>query len=731
MGEERFTFGLIVDWPDPNSMYQGTLLKGIRSFAAEHDVNIVTLVVGRLSASENNENGRELLYDFMENDRLFSGFILFSSPLSTLCGTDRLYEKVKASTTLPMVSMAIELPGMPAVLIDNRAGFSDLIEHMVVHHGYTDIAYISGPEKNDEAAERLNTVRTTLSRHNLRLPDSHLFFGDFTVTAGFEAIRCFLDERNIQPEAVICANDYMGMGAWEELGNRGIIIPDDIAVTGFDDLKISDAFDLPLTTVRQPLFTQGYCAAEKLYRMVLGQSHERITMLPSEPVFRYSCGCDNEAVRTFSNVESNNQKMDGKIAGEYREMIGTAVRASITSGDDGPLMRCWHKITRSALRNRMKQSVLINFLHSVRQEYEHNGDQSGAKTLFSTHTDRMQLITTEAYIQSDALGRMRNTIFSEITISRIENLGSDLDNSLDMEQRLNSINWFFQDTEIHNCYLSLFTNLSYEKEGTSKLVFCRKDGQEIRVMEQEAYYPSQQMIDSRFLPKNRFELLVELLYDPKSAYGMIILDMKDVRFSFYEMLRTRFSAVIHDSLNRQLLKDAIQKLEDLSLTDELTGLYNRRGFFTMSEQQLRYCRREEEPYAVYYIDMDGLKTVNDRLGHDEGDSLIRMTADILRESFRTTDIIARMGGDEFAVFAPKAGKKNARVIADRIAANTGDMNRKAGLPYPVSMSIGVCFSTKHQSADISTALDQMLKSADSSMYTSKNQKKRLATGSVI
>jgi diguanylate cyclase (GGDEF)-like protein len=92
-----------------------------------------------------------------------------------------------------------------------------------------------------------------------------------------------------------------------------------------------------------------------------------------------------------------------------------------------------------------------------------------------------------------------------------------------------------------------------------------------------------------------------------------------------------------------------EQLRLLSLTDDLTGLYNRRGFLALAQQQTRVARRDQKPMLVISADLDGLKDINDTFGHQQGDAAIAETAHILRESFRKSDVIARIGGDEFAV----------------------------------------------------------------------------------
>lgn len=133
--------------------------------------------------------------------------------------------------------------------------------------------------------------------------------------------------------------------------------------------------------------------------------------------------------------------------------------------------------------------------------------------------------------------------------------------------------------------------------------------------------------------------------------------------------------------------EAAAELRMLSLTDVLTGLYNRRGFFLQAEQIYKLARRKRTKSAVIFADIDGLKRVNDELGHDAGDRLIRDAAFVFRESFRQADVVARLGGDEFAAYT--LDDEQPHVILQRIQANLRAFNLMQERPYAVSISAGV------------------------------------------
>ena len=174
-------------------------------------------------------------------------------------------------------------------------------------------------------------------------------------------------------------------------------------------------------------------------------------------------------------------------------------------------------------------------------------------------------------------------------------------------------------------------------------------------------------------------------------------------------------AYLRDVTERKQMEE---KLETMSIVDELTGLYNRRGFFAFCEEQLKLAERTGKGMELLFIDLDKMKWINDTLGHKEGDAALMEVAEILRETFRKSDIIGRMGGDEFAILVVEAAGASTEPLKTRLQ-ETADRHR--GLrekQYDISLSVGVaCFSPERP-----TSLDELIIRADQLMYEDKRQK---------
>jgi diguanylate cyclase (GGDEF)-like protein len=159
------------------------------------------------------------------------------------------------------------------------------------------------------------------------------------------------------------------------------------------------------------------------------------------------------------------------------------------------------------------------------------------------------------------------------------------------------------------------------------------------------------------------------------------------------------------------------ELGNLALTDELTGLYNRRGFMALAERQLKLGRRSGRGMLLFIMDVDHLKQINDSFGHSEGDRALKLTANVLEETFRDSDVVARLGGDEFAVLAVEAAGYSEPTIETRLFESLKSISAEPSR-YEVSLCLGVArFDPRNR-----VSIEELMAKADRSMYEQKRQR---------
>jgi two-component system cell cycle response regulator len=211
------------------------------------------------------------------------------------------------------------------------------------------------------------------------------------------------------------------------------------------------------------------------------------------------------------------------------------------------------------------------------------------------------------------------------------------------------------------------------------------------------------------------ELAIEAVREGAQDY--LVKDQVDgnllVRAIIYAIERQRLVAQ---------LETAREEAQRLTLIDDLTGLYNRRGFFTLSEQQWKLADRKNRKLVLLYCDLDNLKILNDNYGHLMGDQALIAVARLLKATFRESDIIARMGGDEFAILAIEAETDGDRMI-NRLSEKLDKLSESEDLDLPLSLSSGYA----HYDPEYPKSIEEVLGEADTHMYRQKDARKKGST----
>ncbi|MEE9523905.1 MAG: diguanylate cyclase [Thermodesulfovibrionales bacterium] len=181
------------------------------------------------------------------------------------------------------------------------------------------------------------------------------------------------------------------------------------------------------------------------------------------------------------------------------------------------------------------------------------------------------------------------------------------------------------------------------------------------------------------------------------------------------------TVISKDITELKLMED---KLQSLAITDDLTGIYNRRGFFTLINQQMKMAIRRKRGLFIVYADVDKLKGINDSYGHSDGDQALIDAANVLKETYRDSDVIARIGGDEFVVVPIETTEDKFENITDRLKEKVVMFNDSGLRRYKLSMSIGVAYFDPESPATV----DELLHEADKLMYMCKSKKSKREAG---
>ena len=270
---ERKTIGVFAS--QVGRAWGSEFIAGVTEAAEANNVNVVHFIGGPISPVLQEDKTSLGLYDLAKPDQ-FDGLIL-TADVAYGVHADDLALVRKLYGSLPIVTQSVDVPGASMFIPNNTEGMRAVLRHLIEEHGYKRIAFIRGIQGQIDAEQRFQAYQDELKAHNLRFDEDLVVDGDYTTESGRAAIRTLLDERKLRFQAVVAANDSMAFGALEALQQRGVRVPDDVAVTGFDDLREAQATGVPLTTVRQSFYTAGKHALEALLKRINGDTVPRTT----------------------------------------------------------------------------------------------------------------------------------------------------------------------------------------------------------------------------------------------------------------------------------------------------------------------------------------------------------------------------------------------------------------------------------------------------------------------
>jgi len=220
--------------------------------------------------------------------------------------------------------------------------------------------------------------------------------------------------------------------------------------------------------------------------------------------------------------------------------------------------------------------------------------------------------------------------------------------------------------------------------------------------------------------------LTKKIKESNPGTKVVVMTGFSVAFSYDKAMEAGASDFINKPFTLQELlarMKILNKQDDIltwAITDDLTGIYNRKGFYALASHLMKIAKRSKQGIFLLYADIDGMKGINDNYGHKEGDLILTETANLLSRNYRESDIVARVGGDEFVVFPAGTAGDAPRLISDRLEKNLKLYNEQSGLKHRISLSWGTAFFEPESPCSIEDLLEQ----ADKAMYEMKKNKNK-------
>jgi DNA-binding LacI/PurR family transcriptional regulator/signal transduction histidine kinase len=564
---------------------------GIINATEEEDVNLICFPGGNLRPTQ--EAPANVIYN-LASDQNVDGLVISASSLASFIELEDFQAFCARYRPLPMVNLAATLEGIPAVLVDNYQGIRDVVTHLVDVHNCRRIAFIPGPLGNAEAHERYRAYTDALDDYGIPFdPDLVAPPGDWNPPSGSHAIHVLLDQRGMQFDAVVTANDRMATGVLETLQARGMIVPDDVIVTGFDDSEEAWFLTPPLTTVRQPMREHFRQATKMVLAQIRGESVPEQVTIPVKLVVRQSCGClDPRVMQTAVTPVTT---------------MGSTFEEALTARRDEILREMSHVMADSAaclppgwaarlldefavgMEKKSADGFLLTLDRALRQVIAAGSNVADWREVLAVmrryvlpHLDHEELLWAEYLCQKAnvMIGEVARRIDMRQAWQKMEqarllgNTEAALITSFDVARLMDVLVERLPTLDIPSCYLSLYEDPA-APDGWARLILAYKEQERVTLKADGLRFPSWHLMPERFWPRERrYHLVVEPLYFRDKQLGFAVFEAGTRDGDVYEMLRRGLSSALQGALLVRRVQEnsaELMRRERLSALGQLTA----------------------------------------------------------------------------------------------------------------------------------------------------------------
>jgi len=649
MSERRYRVAIIIDYI--TSEYSNLLLDGIKTACKEQNIELLIMPIGEIHNLQDSFGYQNLAVTGLLKNSNVDGIIFATGTQMHFATKPELSSYIKSYKTLPCVSISVEIPGIPSIVVESEKAYKELIEHLIKAQKCKKFGVMGVRSNSSEVRARTRIIKTTLEENGIDIKDVFFWKANFDYSSTMNELNVYYEEsQSFDFDCIICLNDEMAFATIDFCKKHNLNIPDDVVITGFDDID-RDKLAIPtLSTINQRIYDQGYESAIIVKNMIDGITVPKKTVVDSLAILRQSTNRhnfnhkDNEFLAVDHNWEEEN----------YGNYAATE----------------WYQ--------KKSQMFQINRFYSEMQ-YDMSQEQLRRRLNNDAKSFGVQALAIVLY---DSPIEM-SAPFDYFTVPKKAELFTAFD------------------------YVTGFDSNKQDE----KIIFN----------------PSKKILPDNILHFDGEGDYVLSLYHNTLQYGYIVLRRGDYDIAIYDLLSKIFSTIISSVHSFALVNNEHTKfqqeynrLDIIANTDELTGLYNRRGLYELGQTTLKYAKAMNQVGLIVYSDMDGLKKINDVYGHEAGDRAILAESIIFKGNFRSNDIISRIGGDEFVMICPGLTKEAFERIRKQIDDDCRMWSETSHAQYVLSVSMG-CI--EYPNEKVGYQLTPLLSEADALLYMEKRRKK--------
>lgn len=615
-----------------NDEYLEFALEGIKNRAEKDDIDLFVFLDYTSYDKTDADICGELNILNLPKLKNFDGVLLLGNTLNT-AGENMILHKKILEENIPSLCLEYKLDGINCIRTENINGMKELVEHMITVHDVKDIFWVGGPSDNEESIARYQAVKEVMEEHGLTVDPEKQFEGCWSFAIVEEKMPGIIAGMDKLPDVFMCANDSMALGVCIVLENAGIKVPNDVKVTGFDNLMSGNYFSPMLTSVDRGWETRSYQAMDRLIEIMNGASEIEDKVYDSKFDKGESCGC---------SMGDEGAQLQRKA-----RMLAFQIPVERTIFD-------WHliKIDESVVNVKTIDEIHESFAELFDREHDYEGN--------------------DYYIclDSDFADSMERDVKR-----KVEGYSENIDVIYGMENG----------ETIPRCAISvddLVPNYNPNSKGTEMYVFA---------------------------PLH--------MADECLGYYVTKNYVKTIKDFYFNSLTRHVAAGLVKARQNIKLEKLNKILAENSVRDELTGLYNRMGYEKIAIPYLDELRRTKKKSVIMVADINKMKVINDKYGHLQGDTAIKIVASVIKASIPTEWKAVRYGGDEYVIIGEQLDSEDMEVIKKEIIDKAKRVSEDLKLPFNLSVSIGYVVID----SDNNLQNEEYFRMADEAMYEMKQE----------
>lgn len=752
-GKERITIGVLVG--GIMDYFTIGICRGVAQMARTFDVDVVVLPGKYVNRDMSGD--KELTYEYQFNTIFqyakipqIQGIIVAEGSIGCFSNEEAMREMLSQYEGIPSVLIASRQEGYTTVNFDNRIGIHEGLRYLIEQANCKKIGMIGGPLSNSDARERKEVFQETLAEYGLPFEEKQYVNGNYERRCYQQAGKLLDDNPDL--DGIFCVNDDTALGLYEEMKRRGLVPGRDISVLGFDDTRLAARATPPLSSVKADPMELGNVALKMLLNKIEGRSVCNME-LPTHFVRRGSIAQGRQEIVTEEAGKASElvdayfgdiyyRYRDGEQAdviyrlkdsftrlvdlleeaAEGEELLSNQVfriemavdeyiaSGAITYADMGVLIpnfqKIFHDVESSVSKIEKRCELKQLFANIYCKMLQAMDNRWGADMEYKIKEDHQ----TKLFVRETLLFEKGNDLSYTMMIGRLQWLGVR-----------NAMVYIFPEIISH------LARESFEIPEHLYLKAYLKDGVVISIPKLRQKVSRNMLFRNSVVdPDRRFFEVMLPLYSNENLYGVVIMDLTDKVFENGEFLVNQMSSAakmidllktnekVQQKLEESLavLKENNIALDNLSRIDAMTGILNRRGFMDAAQKMIN---EKKGTVYVIYVDMNNLKIINDRYGHEEGDYSLKLIADVLWKTVEGRGIAGRIGGDEFACALIYEKEDEGESVLQEIYHQFYLHNQSSDKPYNVTVSAGACKVDEESGLTLQHALTQ----ADERLYRVK------------